>query len=60
NLSNLEQGRPLEKYPSRPRIMVISLGKWKGILVYKNFVWKGIIPGILKSLVEWKTMRKYS
>lgn len=59
NIYHLEKKEPLESYRSKPRVMVISLGKWKGILVYKNFVLKGIIPGILKRLIEWKTIRKY-
>ena len=59
NIINLEKGKNLEKYLSKPRIMVISLGKWHGILVYKNFVLTGLIPGILKGLIEWKEMRKY-
>lgn len=59
NIYHLEKKQPLESYHSKPRVMVISLGKWKGILVYKNFVLTGIIPGLLKRLIEWKTMRKY-
>ncbi len=59
NIINLEKGKNLEKYLPKPRIMVISLGKWDGILVYKNFVLTGTIPGILKSLIEWREMMKY-
>ena len=59
NIINTEKGKNLEKYLSKPRIMVISLGKWDGILVYKNFVLTGLIPGILKTLIEWREMIKY-
>lgn len=59
NIFNIEKGKNLEKYLSKPRIMVISLGKWHGILVYKDFVLTGLIPGILKGLIEWKEMFKY-
>src|SRR3989338_1453004 len=59
NIINIEKGKALEKYKSKPRIMVISLGKWNGISVYKNFVLTGLIPGILKSLIEWREMIKY-
>ncbi|MDO8656374.1 MAG: FAD-dependent oxidoreductase [Nanoarchaeota archaeon] len=59
NIYNREKGKSLQKYVSSPRIMIISLGKLDGILVYKNFVLTGFIPGILKRLIEWKTMRKY-
>ncbi len=59
NIINLERGKNLEKYLPKPRIMVISLGKWNGILVYKNFVLTGLIAGVLKSIIEWREMRKY-
>lgn len=59
NIYHLEKNEPLAEYHSKPRVMVINLGKWDGMLVYKNFVLKGIIPGILKRLIEWKTMRRY-
>jgi len=59
NIINIEKGKNPEKYLSKPRVMVISLGKWHGILVYKNFVLTGLIPGLLKGLIEWKEMMKY-
>src|SRR3989344_4286946 len=59
NLINLEEGKELVPYETNSRIMIISLGKWKGILDYKDFTLTGFIPGILKSLIERKTMRRY-
>jgi len=59
NLLHLEQKEPLEKYYPKPRAMVISLGTWRGIFAYKKIVFTGIIPGIIKQLVEWKTIRRY-
>ena len=59
NIFHLEKKEPPEEYHSKPRVMVISLGKWDGLLVYTNFVLTGIIPGILKRVIEWKTMRRY-
>ncbi len=59
NIINLENGRNLKEYKSRPRVMVISLGKWDGIITYKNIALTGIIPGILKTLIELKTMFRY-
>ncbi len=59
NIRNLERERKLYDYKSLPRIMIISLGKYNGLLTYKNIVLSGIIPGLLKSFVEWKTMIKY-
>jgi len=59
NLRALAEGRKLREYVSKARPMVISLGKWNGILVYHHFVWTGILPGLIKQLIEWKTMRRY-
>lgn len=59
NIRALEKKEQLQEYVSTARPMVISLGKWHGIFVYKNFVLRGIIPGFLKRMIEWKTMRRY-
>ena len=59
NLLRLEKEESLVPYLAAARIMVISLGKYDGIVTYKNFVLGGIIPGILKTLIEWKTMVRY-
>ncbi len=59
-LANSPLSNPvLTTYTSAPRPMIISLGKRDGILIYKERVCTGIIPAILKTIVEWKTMRKY-
>lgn len=59
NIYALENNSHLKNYTSKTRPLVISLGKWRGILTYKNLVVTGILPGVLKELIEWKTMRKY-
>ncbi len=59
NIMRLELEKPLKEYRPKPRIMVISLGKWDGILTYKNMALTGIVPGILKTLIEWRTMLRY-
>ena len=59
NIIALEKKQPLKEYESKPRIMVISLGPWNGMLTYKNVVWTGLVPAFLKRFVEWKTMRRY-
>ena len=59
NIIRLEAGKDLVSYESKPRVMIISLGKWDGFLTYKNFVVTGLIPGLLKNVVEWKTMVHY-
>jgi len=59
NLLHLERKEPLEEYHSKPRAIVISLGTWKGIFSYKQFVLTSFIPAIIKQLIEWKTIRRY-
>lgn len=60
NIKSLENKKNLKEYESKKKAMVISLGKYNGILEYKNFVWGGIIPAILKFFIEKNTMRNYS
>lgn len=60
NIRNAEQKKPLQKYVSSPRTMVISLGPKYGILTYKNWTLTGRIPGLLKNVIEWKEMKNYS
>jgi len=59
NIRFAEKGKALVPYASTPRIMVMSLGPWNGIIMYKNFAMGGFFPAILKLLVEWMWMRKY-
>jgi len=59
NICALEDGKELEMYKCKKRAFVISLGKYHGILEYKNFVLGGILPGILKSIIEKIFMYKY-
>lgn len=59
NIKNMEVGKALLSYKSKPRVMVISLGKSDGIIEYKNFVLTGFIPAFLKGFVEKKTMMRY-
>ena len=59
NIKALENKEKLHEYKSKPRIMVISLGKKNGIVTYKNINIGGFIPALLKFIVEWKTMRRY-
>ena len=49
----------LERYEQKTKPMVISLGKNNGIFIYKQFVLTGFIPGLLKRIIEWKTMQRY-
>lgn len=59
NIKNSEQKKPLQKYVSSPRTMVISLGPKHGILTYKNWTLTGRISGMLKNVIEWKEMKNY-
>lgn len=59
NIMRLERGKPLIAYHPKQLPMVISLGKYDGILVKKDFVITGLLPGLLKHLVERKAMWKY-
>lgn len=56
NIVALEINHGLEEYKSKPRPMVISLGKLDGLFVCKNFILKGLIPAFMKWFVEWKAM----
>ena len=59
NLKLLENNHELKPYKSKKRIMVISLGRFNGIFHYKNLAITGLFPGLLKTLIEWKTMIRY-
>lgn len=60
NIKNLENAKTLKVYKSSQKAMLISLGKKKGIFIYKNFTLTGFFPAVLKDFVEWQSMRKYS
>ncbi len=59
NICALETNVSLKSYVPKRRPMVISLGEKRGIFEGKRLVLTGRIPAILKSFIEWKTMRKY-
>ena len=58
NITLLERKEKLKNYHSRRTPLVISLGKYNGIFSWGNFVLTGIIPGLLKSFIEFREMRK--
>lgn len=58
NIRRLEKGKELEKYAPGNRLMVISLGKHDGILTSGRWNYYGLIPGLLKTLIEKKEMIK--
>lgn len=58
NIRRLERKFPLKKYVSSKRPMIISLGKWNGIIEYRKLVITGIFPAFVKKIVEIKSMLK--
>lgn len=59
NIIALEEGKSLKEYESKTTPLVISLGKWNGIFSWKNIVFTGFIPGIMKDFIEWMRMLSY-
>ncbi len=59
NIIRSIKGKKLIQYIPAKRVMVISLGDWYGILTYGNFVWKGLIPALLKKLIEAMVVWRY-
>jgi len=59
NIKAMEKQKPLKHYEPKPRPEVISLGPRYAIFQYKNFVWGGFLPAILKKFVEYKGILPY-
>ena len=59
NIRAMENGGKFKRYVGEESPLVISLGKWNGLFVYKKFVLTGIIPGLLKTAIEIREMMKY-
>ncbi|MDO8660682.1 MAG: FAD-dependent oxidoreductase [Candidatus Woesearchaeota archaeon] len=52
------QHKSLKKYKPHSKGLVISMGDWNAVFVWKNVCVSGWIPAILKKAIEWWTMRK--
>lgn len=59
NIRRLTRKQALKKYVTAPRVTIISLGKYDGVLSYKNWSTTGLLPGLMKSWVEKMTMHHY-
>ncbi len=59
NILRMNESKELLPYKPAPRIMVISLGKYNGILTYKKLMLTGLFPGILKTIIEKREMFRY-
>lgn len=56
NINSLENSKSMNKYDEKHTPVVISLGKYDGILEFRNFIFTGFFPAFLKWAVEWKEM----
>ena len=59
NILALVNGFDMNKYRSKKRLMVISLGKYSGIIEYKGFVLTGWIPALIKGMIEKIVMLRF-
>ena len=59
NILALISGGKMKKYISKKRLMVISLGKYSGILENKNYVMTGWVPALMKSMIEKMVMSSF-
>ncbi len=59
NIKHLENNEELEKYIKKERPIVISLGRFNGVIQYKSLILKGLIPGLAKTIVERVKMMRY-
>jgi len=59
NIRLSELGLPLSRYIAGKCPILISLGKYDGILTYRGFTYTGFVPAAMKEFVEWKEMVHY-
>jgi apoptosis-inducing factor 2 len=59
NILAKKNGKELATYSTQATPIIISLGKYNGILEKGNFVMTGLIPGLIKGFLEWIEMKKH-
>ncbi len=59
NIFNQESGKELVNYIPKSTPLVISLGSYNGLFSYGNFFFSGIIPAIMKIMIEKHVMFRY-
>ncbi len=59
NIIALLNGKEMKKYISKKRLMVISLGKNRGVIEHRCFVWTGWLPSVLKRIIEKIVMSSF-
>ena len=59
NIYALERNKKLLVYTCKKTPLVISLGKYNGIYSHGKFVFTGVIPALMKALIEkWEMWKK--
>ena len=53
NIKRSLQNKPLKTYKTIPAFLIISLGKFDGMIIYKNF----FLPGSIAALSKWIVQR---
>ena len=59
NIISIEKSGKLKEYKPKRTSLVISLGRDKGIFVWKNFAVFGFIPALMKKAIQFFYMIKY-
>lgn len=59
NIKSIENKLNLRPYESKKRLIVISLGKFKGIIEKGKFFHAGFIPAFMKTIIEKYVMSHY-
>ncbi|PRP78394.1 NADH dehydrogenase [Planoprotostelium fungivorum] len=59
NIRAIESKRPLRAYTAKSLPMLISLGKFDGILTYRQFTLTGLLPALMKEFVEYREMARF-
>ncbi len=54
HIARLIQGKSLSPYVPAPVSFVIPIGNYWAVFVHKKMVWKGLLPWILRSVVDFK------
>lgn len=58
NIIKIKNKKDLRKYKSIKTPLVLGLGKYNGIFIYKNFMITGLLPAFLKKFIEKWTLFK--
>ena len=59
NIKSMGVKGDLREYKSYNHPLSVSLGKWNGMFIWNYLVFKGFIPGIMKTLIEKWEMRNW-